>query len=337
MLYLWYGPDSFSRAEALTELRRSLDADGMLATNTTVFDGRAIRPDELQAACDAVPFLAARRLVLVEGLLVAQEGRARRGRVARTPAKGAGGAADDASPWAVFAEYLARLPESTVLVLADGEVRADNWLLAALRPHATVRQFPALGAEALQRWVAERARARQTAITPRAAATLAEAVGPNLWQLAGELEKLSLYAHGRPIDVPDVVAMVSVAQTGAVFQLCDALVAGQGSEALRLARLLLDEGAAGPYLLTMIARQFRQLLIARDLQQRRAPRAEIARRAEVPEFRVMNVINQAQRFAPGRLEAIYKRLLEADLAMKRGAQDEDTAIELLVAEVAGLR
>ncbi len=334
MLHIFCGPDTFSRGEALAALRRSLDGNGMLVTNTAVFDGKSVKPEELFAACDTVPFLAAHRLVQVEGLLAAQEGRMRRGRTARGRASAGEPSAGDSSPWAALAEYAPRLPPSTELVLVEGELRADNWLLAALRDGVELRQFPLLGPQELQRWVQARAHAVQAPITPRAAATLAESVGANLWQLNSELEKLALYAHGRPIEVSDVTAMVRTAEGGTVFQLCDAVLAGRGGEALRLARLLLDGGAAGPYLLTMLARQFRQLLVARDLQRSGAPRAEIARRAEVPDFRVMNVVNQAQRFPPGRLEAIYERLLAADLAVKRGEQDEDAAIELLVAELA---
>jgi len=48
-------------------------------------------------------------------------------------------------------------------------------------------------------------------------------------------------------------------------------------------------------------------------------------------------MDQARRYPAARLESGYARLLEADLNIKRGIQDEETAIELLVAELAGLR
>src|SRR5579871_6334718 len=150
MLQIFYGPDGFSRAEALAALRRSLDGDGMLATNTAVFDGKSLKPDELFAACDTVPFLAEHRLVLVEGLLAAQEGRARRPRAGRGRANAAEPATGDGSPWAALPEYARRLPPTTELVLVEGELRADNWLLAALRDAAQVRQFPLLGHDELQ-------------------------------------------------------------------------------------------------------------------------------------------------------------------------------------------
>jgi DNA polymerase-3 subunit delta len=334
MLHLWFGIDSFSRMEAQSGLLRELDADGMLSTNTSRFDGRSVRPDELIAACDTVPFLASARLVIVDGLLAAQEGRRRTGRSARARA----GSQESESPWAALPAYVPSMPPSTHLLLLEAELRPDNWLLTALRPDSEVREFKPLEREALQRWIADRVRERRAAITPRGAAVLAESAGVNLWQLSGEIEKLSLYAADRPIDVPDVRLLVPVAQSGTVFQLVDAVMAGRGEDALRLVRLLMDGGAAGSYLLTMLARQFRQFLLVRDMQAHRVPRAEMARRLELrSDYILGRLLDQSRGYSEARLVAGYERLLEADLSTKRGIQDEDTAVELLVAELSGLR
>src|SRR3989304_2130630 len=69
MLYVFFGKDSYSLRERLDELRASLDADGMLASSTSVLDGRRVTLAEVTAACDTVPFMCAHRLVIVEGLL----------------------------------------------------------------------------------------------------------------------------------------------------------------------------------------------------------------------------------------------------------------------------
>lgn len=337
MLHVFYGPDTFSRAEAFAALKQRLDRDGMLATNTTTFDGRSVKPDELFAACDAVPFLAACRLVVVEGLLTAQDGRPRRARAARGAAKPDAASAGE-SPWSLLPAYVQRLPETTELVLLDGEVKDGNALLAELRGVGDITLFALLAPAALPGWIAARVKDAGGAIQPRAAAVLAETVGSNLWQLRNEIEKLVLYADARPIEVADVQAMVSVAQQATVFQFTDAVLAGQGAEAMRLARLLLDGGTAAQVLLTLLARQFRQLVLLRDLRRHGQPRAEMMRVLELrSDFVLGRLLAQAGRFPPGWLEHGYERLLRADLNIKRGIQDESTAIELLVAEVAGLR
>src|SRR3989337_1718719 len=68
MLYVFFGKDSFSLRERLDELRASLDADGMLATSTSVPDGRRATLAEVTGACDAAPFMCAHRLGVGEGL-----------------------------------------------------------------------------------------------------------------------------------------------------------------------------------------------------------------------------------------------------------------------------
>ena len=67
-------------------------------------------------------------------------------------------------------------------------------------------------------------------------------------------------------------------------------------------------------------------------------RQEMTRRLEIRSDYVLGkLLDQSRRYPEERLEAGYKRLLETDLDVKRGIQEEDTAIELLVAEIAGLR
>ncbi len=335
MFRIFNGPDSFSLTEALSSFRQSLDSDGMLSTNTAEFDGRAVTLSELMSACDTVPFLAAHRLVIVNGLLAAQEAKKP---VRSSRSKRAGGSDADASPWGQLPDYVRRLPVTTELVLVDAVIRDTNPLFAALRPLAEVRAFGAMDKERLQEWIAVRVKARKAAIQPRAAAALAEAVGSNLWQMNNEIDKLALYAFERPIEVADVRRMVSVSPAGTVFNLTDAIMAGQGGEALRLVRQLMDSGAAGPQLLALIVRQFRQLVLAQDLVRRATPRPEIARKLESrSDWALGKLLDQARRFPATRLEQGYRRILEADLNIKRGIQDEDTALELLVAELAGLR
>jgi DNA polymerase III subunit delta len=333
VLHVLFGADSFSRSEAFADLRRQLDGDGMLATNTSTFEAKSVTPAELFAACDAMPFLSAHRLIVVEGLLSSGEARPRRGRATRAKK------ADEAATWADLPDFTRRMPETTELVLLDGDVKAENALLGELRAAGgELRQFPALKPEQLPAWIEARVRQRGATIAPRAVRALAESVGPNLWQMQNEVEKLSLYAYGRPIESADVATLISVAQQATVFQLTDAVLAGQGAQALRLARLLLDGGTAAPMLITLLARQFRQLLLLRAMQRSRSPRAEMMRATEVRNDYVLGrLLAQSGRFSAGWLERGYERLLAADLAIKRGQQDEETAIELLVAEVAGLR
>src|SRR5688572_7195421 len=154
MLHILYGPDSYSRAEVVTALKRSLDSDGMLASNINTLEAKSLTPQHLQMVCDALPFLAANRLVIVEGLLARLSGGAtRRGR------RG-GAAAKFPEEWQALPEMIARMPPTTTLVLLDGELPPDAPLVAALAEHGRARNFPRIPARALDPWIAQRAKER---------------------------------------------------------------------------------------------------------------------------------------------------------------------------------
>ena len=69
MLYLLYGLDEFSLKEALKEIKKELGDVSLLETNTNILDGQKISPGEMNMVVGAAPFLAEKRLVIVNGLL----------------------------------------------------------------------------------------------------------------------------------------------------------------------------------------------------------------------------------------------------------------------------
>jgi DNA polymerase-3 subunit delta len=328
MLRIYYGPDTYSRAQAVAELKAEHDTDGMLSTNTVTFDGAHLDTPALLATCDTVPFLAAHRLVVVTDLIVQAQSRAGRGCDRRPPPEGQAGSGLDS-----LAQYIPRMPQTTTLLLLDGLLRENNSLLRSLSPMAEVRLFPLLGEQQLLAWVAARTRALGAAFEPRAASLLVQSVrAGDLWTLAAEVDKLSLFAAGRTITESDVRLLVQAAQESNVFAMVDAIVARRLDASLRQLRFLLQEGAAGPYLITMIARQFRQLIIAEDLGAAGATISSIAQATEIRSDALLRrVTQQARRLGPVCLKLAYERILEADLAIKRGELDEGVALELLVA------
>jgi len=332
MLYVLYGRDDFSLREELARIKGKLDSDGMLSSNTDVLDGREVSPEQLMAICDTIPFLSAHRLVVVEGLLKRFDRPERPRRGARA---GRGPSAEALERWLGLADYAQRMPETTTLVLVDGELSGGSSLLKALSSAGQVREFRALRPGAVLQWILERAQNQGIDISPAAARLLADLVGNNLWVLASELEKLAAYAQGRRIEGADVRALVSEARQVSIFAMVDAVVEKRAGVALRLLRQLTAAGAEGGYLLAMVVRQYRLIIQARELMTAGLSTREIGQRLGVAsEFVLQRILDQAQRYSLSRLKAVYRRLLEADVGVKRGHYDEDLALELLVHDLA---
>jgi DNA polymerase-3 subunit delta len=332
MLYILHGRDDFSRREELGRIKASLDADGMLATNTDVLDGREVTLEQLTAVCSTVPFLGSHRLVVVEGLLGRFESSDRPRRGGGRPRRGPG---PELERWKALAECVQSLPESTTLVFLDDELSAGNPLLDALRPHAEVIEFRDLKPGAVLQWVMERAQRQGVDISPTAAKLLAELVGNKLWILASELDKLTAYAHGRRIEGADVKALVSAARDVNVFAMVDAVVEKRAPLALRLLRQQVAQGIESGYLLAMVVRQYRLIIQAKELSQSGVTTQEIGQRLGIgSDFVLHRVLDQADRYSLSRLKAAYRRLLEADESVKRGRYNEELALELLIHDLA---
>lgn len=328
MIAVFHGKDDFSAHEALSALTRDLDSDGMLADNTIAVEGARARPDELLAICQTAPFLGAHRLVVVWGLLE-RFGTPARGRRRRTPLPELG-------PWQTFVDGLGELPESTALVFFAGELDPKNRLLQALRPLAQVREFKPLKQGELAGWIAQRAERSGAALEGRAIAALAGLVGNQLGTLESEIQKLAVYAGDRQVSEEDVRSLVSLAREPNAFAMADATIEGRAREALDLLQRLLAEGDSPQRLLGLVTRQYRLLLLTKELLERGTRPPEIAGQLRVQGFVIQRILRQAPAYNLERLRRAYRRLLQADLSVKRGVYDDETALELLLFELAML-
>lgn len=345
MIKIFHGEDAFSAGEALDLLRREIDTDGTLADTTTRIDGRSADPGELLSVCQTMPLLGGARLVVVEGLLTKFEpARAPRGR--KTPRrrpppakKKSEDATADGGPlgkWQPVVEALPSLPESTTLVFLDSKLSAANPLLKALTPLAEAREFLKPKPAGLAPWLRERAELYGAELDGRAVAVLADLVGDSLATLDSELRKLATYADGKPISEADVRTLVSQARDPNIFAMADAVVEGRSRDAVDLVRRLLADSESPQRLLTMIARQYRLLILTKGLVEQGVRPPQIASRVRVPPFAIQRLQQQAARYSSDQLRRAYAMLLEADLHIKRGVFDDETALQLLLAELAAL-
>jgi DNA polymerase-3 subunit delta len=343
VIHILYGADSYRVRAAYRAIRAALsDGDDMLESNTTVLEGGTVSAQELLAHASAVPFLASHRLVVVEGLLgrLAPEQKARRGGATRAKKKKAP-ADDPLASWRAVAEQIgdaAALPASTTLVFIEGALSATNAALKLFSAAAQVQRFDPLKKDDLTGWIAQRAKEKGLRLTPRAVAQLAtgsggqeaEEAGARLWAVDSDLDKLLTYAGEGEVGDEMVARVVTMEQGAKWWDLTDAVAAGDERKALTSLGRLLRDGEPPPVLLSMIARQYRQLVQVKDMRERRVREAEIVAATGVADWKMKQVAPLAQRYSWDTLREAYGLLVEADLNVKRGLQDDESSLQLLV-------
>jgi DNA polymerase-3 subunit delta len=338
VFYILHGEDELGRAEALARFRAELvKAVGDMAEfNTTTLDGSKVTMGELRHACDSIPFMGDRRLVIVEGLL---------GRLApRRRTKGRENAEGEEPAWKQafvqeLGDYLPAIPKTTRLVFMESKtLPASAPILKVAKAQekagkAYVKLFSVPKNGELPNWIRHRTRDKGGEINYQAVELLAAMVGPNLRLLDQEIEKLLLYADGEPIDVDDVRILVSRAREMSIFDLVDSVGRRQPDRALRLLHQMLDDEAAPLYVLSMLARQIRILIQVSELQDQGLGQAEVARRLKLHPFVAEKGLKQARNFDKTQLEAAHRRLVEADWSIKTGKLEDTLALDLLVVEL----
>ncbi len=334
MIHLIHGEDDYQVRKAVAAVRSRLaDGDDMLDANTTVLDGHGLTPAELLAHATSVPFLSNSRLVIVEDLLLVL-GEVKRGRSRK---KGEGD--DPLEPWRKVAAQLsdaASMPETTTLIFVEGKLSTSNPAFPIFAGIARTVECAPLQKGKIAGWIREVAKEKGVKLAPRVAEQLAELVGPDLWALDNELQKLAAYAEGETVDEGAVTELVSAAQDAKMWDLTDAVIAGNGRKAVTAMQRMLTSGEAPQKLLVSIARPYRQLALLKDARDRRASRDEMARQSGVPSFKLDEMGALASRYTWPQLRRAYRRILDADLSVKRGLMSDEASLHLLVHELCAL-
>ncbi len=327
MIYLLHGQDTYSLRGYLHSLREAVGMADVRDANTTTLSAGEADPATLAAMCQAMPFLAERRLVIIEGLLgsLAGEGRGGRGR----------GGGQRAVEWGErIATFRDAMPPTTDLIFVEGQLRPNHPLLRDLSAVAEVREFAPLNPNDLRGWVQTRVMACGGSMTTQAVQLLVDLVGPDLWALSTEVEKLTLYATGRAVAAEDVEELVVSAREVSVFAMVDGVLEGNRTGAMRSLTRLLEGDSTVTYLLAMLARQVRLMVLAKEMLAQQVPQNELGARLGIASaYPLRKTLEMARRFSPQALKYLHRGLLETDVAIKTGAMGERMALEYLVAEV----
>lgn len=324
-VYLFYGDDQFSISQAVRSLRGQYPDPATADLNVERFDGSSLNLGSLEEVVCSAPFLAERRLVIVDDIGQLTKRKDSRERLL---------------------QLLPDVPPSTALLLIDHlDLSRRNaldqykqrsplyrWAVAEENhAHALAKSFVQPQGAAFVRWLQENCDRLGGQIEPHAAQLLAQSVADDPYLGHQELRKLLDYVdYARPITEEDVRRLTPLYGQPDIFAMVDAVGARDARGALsHLHRLLSDEDPR--YAFAMIVRQFRLILQARSaLDQRQDP----AQALDVHPYVVGKVSKQARNFQLDQLEAVYRDLRQLDLDSKLGRADLSTAMDQLILRLA---
>ena len=333
IVYVLRGDDRQAIKAHLSTFYASLGDANLAEMNTIRLEGKTTSINELQSAALALPFLAERRLVIVEDALQPYLGRGKQG--LRTK----------------LFELLDGLPPSTALVLLVEDHQkysprtGPTWETLS-NSHWFVKWAHSAGGRVMiidcalpseanmPVWISKKAAEMGGEFTKEAAVILRDYIGNNTQQAQQEINKLlAALNFERPVTRSDVALLTVRDRQSDIFAMVDAIGNRDGVKALDLLHILLEE-MDFVQLFGMVIRQFRLLIQAREILDLGGSESDIRETLGLIPFVAGKIHAQARQFDLPTLEGIYHHLLEIDLGEKSGGTPGEIALDMLIARLA---
>ena len=282
--YFLYGDESFLLEKTVASLQEALIDPNLTHFNLAVFHGSESTPQDIISSAKTHPLSGGYRMVLVKE-------------------------ADKLkSPWKAFTPYFSQPPASTCLVFCGEKLPLKAQPLSAFKKKGVPVRFYHPYDREIPGWIRNIAQTCNKKVSGSAAALLSTEL---------EIEKLAAYVGDREvIEVDDVKEVVTVNRGVSVFKLND-LVADKNREgALHALQRLLGAGEPPLKILTMITRQIRLLVQAKEMLEQGLSQTEIGKKLGIRDFYLKDFIKRAQTVSRTRGEKSIHLLFNSDWKLK---------------------
>ena len=311
-LYVFHGEESYLRDFYLGKMRQKLLPAGMEEFNLHTLTGKEFDVKKLQEMVDCLPMMSERTLIVVNDYDIYKGDKEGLIRV------------------------LSDLPEYVCLVfvydLIEYKADARTKLAGLLKNRGSVVPFNRQGQNDLVDWISRRFRALDHDIGTEDAKYLMFLCGDLMNGLISEIGKIGASAKGHRVTRADIDAVATPQLDAVVFQMTDAIAAGNFDRAASVLGDLFHMQEAPIKLLAVLGKQIRQLYSARLALEHRKWTAYLMEqwgmRNSYPAEKLMNA---ARKFSLSWCRRAVIRCGEVDLAMKStGADGEELLIGLLM-------
>lgn len=300
--HLLYGEERYMVRYYKNSLIERLSSPGD-EMNCTLFQGDT-EPSAIADVGQILPFMVPQRLIIVQD-------------------SGFFKKAND------MADYLEDFPDSTYVVFVEREVDKRNKLYKWIGKNGCVTECQSQTEPMLKQWISGYLKRAGKTISISAAEYLMMRVGTDMETLNNELDKLVGYTGERKvIETEDIDGICSGLTVSRIFDMIDAVAAGEREKALQLYADLLANREQPMSILYLFSRHINILLQIKELSSMGLNRSELAKKIGIPPFTVPKYSKQAGMFRSSQLRAMLEKRLEYEEDFKRGRVSDQLAVEM---------
>ena len=306
-IYLLYGEEAYLVQQYKHKLLEALCEEGD-TMNFARFEGKDISQQEVIDLAETMPFFSDRRVILLEDTGFFK------------------------NKCDLIADYMTELPDYLNLIFVEQEVDKRSRMYKAVRDKGHAAEFKMPKNEDLVKWIGGTLKNNGRKIRTDTAELLLERTGSDMGNIRNELEKLICYTEGRDhITTADLDAVCITQTVSKIFDMVRAVVQKDQKQAMALYEDLLALREPPLKILAIMARQFRQMLLAKRMEHEGTAQPEMMKVLGVQySSTVRSILSCARRYTFSELEGILREFTEMEESVKTGKIGERLAVELMI-------
>lgn len=312
-IYLLFGEEAYLRKQYKDKLKAALSTGGD-TMNCHYYEGKDVPVGEIIDLAETMPFLAERRVIILENTGLLKHG------------------------GEVLAEYLASPSSTAFFIFAETEIDKRSKLYKTIQGKGVAVEFSVQDESTLKKWILGMIRRENKNISGNALNLFLTKTGTDMENICKELEKLFCYCLEKDsIAEEDIEEICTQKISNQIFDMVNAIADKKQKQALSLYYDLLALREAPMRILFLIGRQFNILLMVKDMKKRGYDNKSIASKAGIPPFTVGKYAAQASKFRTDDLKQALAECVNADEAVKTGRMNDRMSVELLIVKYSSMQ
>lgn len=223
---------------------------------------------------------------------------------------------------------LAGIPDGTDVIFIEPQLDKRTAYYKWLKKHVDVQDFPELDDRALATWAVAYANEQGAVLRRQDAEYLIHRIGASQSRLANELTKLAL--SGKSLTRELIDEQTKATPQSKIFDLLDAVFAGQSVRAAQLYREQRQLKVEPPEITAMLGWQLRQVALIKTAE---ASRRDAVREAGISPYSAGKARRIASRLTLAQLKQCVADLVALDARSKSASIDMDEALQLYLISV----
>lgn len=232
-----------------------------------------------------------------------------------------------------FLKILEELPETTCIIICESEVDKRSKVYKWIKKNGYIAELMKKDQKekTLVTFLARILAKEKKQIREEDALYFIHAVGEDMFQIRNEAEKLISYLGEETVVTRDAIqAVISVQIQDKIFDMITALAQKNQSLALRYYNDLLLLKEPVMHILYLIVRQYRILVILKEMNGQRKSEAEMAKAAGIPPFSVRRYGTQLKLYTQKQLESCLTQAIQLEEEIKTGIVPDQIGLEMLL-------